>query len=427
VLKGWMQVGAGAGIVRNLLVGAQFAILTVLMIAALVIWQQRAFAAKDGLRVDIDQMLIVEGRFGPAFVQQVRDLSGVKGANAASLEFLDNFGMRGSKRRGKDLTLGVASAERGIFALYGIKPLAGSLHIRPSGEDDATPGVIVTEGAVKRMEIASPQAALGQEVWPVKPFAGMPILAVVPDFNLHSAEAPNDPAVFAGFDPMAAEEPVALPPPDVKPGKPGEKPETDTDAFIMMTTATTFAPNEPGAGPMRNAHIKLSGSQIPETLAAIDAVWQRTGGQGAIKRYFLDVHMQERYVGLLRQAQMFALFAGVAIFLAGLGLIGIAISTADRRTKEIGVRKAAGASSGQIVALLLWQFSRPVLWANLVAWPAGFWLMQRWLSGFSFHITLGPGVFVAASAASLAIAILTVAGQAILVARRKPVLALRYE
>jgi putative ABC transport system permease protein len=174
-------------------------------------------------------------------------------------------------------------------------------------------------------------------------------------------------------------------------------------------------------------HVRLSGRQIPETLAAIDQLWRATGGKGPINRYFLDAHLEERYQDLRRQAQIFAVFAGVAIFLACLGLVGIAVSTAERRTKEIGVRKAAGAGSGQIVALLLWQFSRPVLLANLAAWPVAFWLMQRWLSGFSFHIQLGPGVFLAASIFSLVVAILAVMGQAIMVARQKPVVALRYE
>jgi putative ABC transport system permease protein len=95
--------------------------------------------------------------------------------------------------------------------------------------------------------------------------------------------------------------------------------------------------------------------------------------------------------------------------------------------KEIGVRKAMGAGNAQIVMLLLWQFAQPVLWANVIAWPVAWWLMRRWLSGFAYHIDLHWWVFAAASAGALAIALLTVAGQAFLTARQKPVLALRYE
>jgi putative ABC transport system permease protein len=91
------------------------------------------------------------------------------------------------------------------------------------------------------------------------------------------------------------------------------------------------------------------------------------------------------------------------------------------------VRKAMGADNRQIVALLLWQFAQPVLWANVIAWPVAWWLMRRWLSGFAYHIDLHWWVFAGASLGALLIALLTVAGQAFLTARQKPVLALRYE
>jgi putative ABC transport system permease protein len=130
---------------------------------------------------------------------------------------------------------------------------------------------------------------------------------------------------------------------------------------------------------------------------------------------------------MTRDANFFAGTAAIAILLACVGLFGIAVSTAERRTKEIGIRKAMGAGTGQIVALLLWQFAQPVLWANVIAWPVAWWLMRRWLSGFAYHIDLHWWVFAAASLGALAIALLTVAGQAFLTARQKPVLALRYE
>jgi putative ABC transport system permease protein len=174
-------------------------------------------------------------------------------------------------------------------------------------------------------------------------------------------------------------------------------------------------------------HIKLNGRQIPETLAAINRLWTETNQLGPFNAFFLNDHMQQLYLDMTRQAQMFAMFASVAILLSCLGLIGIAVSTTERRTKEIGIRKAMGAGDAQIVALLLWQFSQPVLWANAIAWPIAWWLMRRWLSGFAYHIDLHWWVFLAASAVALLIALLTVAGQAVMVARQKPVLALRYE
>ncbi len=116
-------------------------------------------------------------------------------------------------------------------------------------------------------------------------------------------------------------------------------------------------------------NIKLKGQQIPETLAAIDQLWNRTNPGTPINRFFMNEHMQQLYLSMLRQAQLFAVFSGIAVFLACLGLLGLSISTAERRTKEIGIRKAMGAGSGDITRLLLWQFVKPVLWANLIAWP----------------------------------------------------------
>src|SRR5262249_51759601 len=151
------------------------------------------------------------------------------------------------------------------------------------------------------------------------------------------------------------------------------------------------------------------------------------GAQDPIDRQFLNDYVQSQEETILRQGQLFGVFAGIAALLGCMGLFGISLFTAARRTKEIGVRKAMGASTASILGLLLWQFSRPVLWANFVAWPVAWWAMQRWLSGFAFHIALPLWIFPAASLGALAIAVLTVTGQALLAARQKPVLALRYE
>ncbi len=121
------------------------------------------------------------------------------------------------------------------------------------------------------------------------------------------------------------------------------------------------------------------------------------------------------------------MLAGVALFVAALGLFGLSAFTVEQRTKEIGVRKALGAARADILRLMLWEFTKPVLWANLIAWPAAYLFARRWLSGFTYHIDVELWVFVAASLLALAIAMLTVIGHALLVARAQPVAALRYE
>jgi putative ABC transport system permease protein len=190
---------------------------------------------------------------------------------------------------------------------------------------------------------------------------------------------------------------------------------------------TAYLPQPRSAGGDSIVSIKLAGETVPETLRAIDALWRKTGNAGPIERAFVSEHIEKLYQNLTRNGQLFAIFSGVAIFLACLGLVGLALSTAERRTKEIGIRKALGASTMQVLRLLLWQMSRPVLLANLIAWPAAWWLMRTWLNGFAYRVELEAWLFPAAGLIALLIALLSVGMLAYLVARRKPVYALRYE
>jgi putative ABC transport system permease protein len=188
--------------------------------------------------------------------------------------------------------------------------------------------------------------------------------------------------------------------------------------------AQQTAGDDPGSPPPEEL---IHSQSLPETLQAIDEVWAQHGDNVPIVRFFADKHFQKLYASMLRQAQGFAVFCAVALLLACLGLVALASSVAERRTREIGVRKAMGASKSDIVRLLLWQFGKPVLWANVIAWPAAGYLMNRWLQRFAYHAPLEPTLFVAAAALTLAMALLTVSVHSILVARAKPVLALRYE
>jgi putative ABC transport system permease protein len=97
------------------------------------------------------------------------------------------------------------------------------------------------------------------------------------------------------------------------------------------------------------------------------------------------------YLDLRRQTTLFTVFAGIAVLIAVLGLVGLAAHAAVSRTREIGIRKTLGGGRWAITRLLLWQFARPVLLANVVAWPAGFWAMSVWLSGFATRVEMGWG------------------------------------
>ena len=133
--------------------------------------------------------------------------------------------------------------------------------------------------------------------------------------------------------------------------------------------------------------------------------------------------------GEQRQAQMFGMFSGFAIFVATLGLFGLASFTTERRTKEIGIRKVMGASVRDIVILLTTDFTKLVLIANVIAWPVAYFFMNDWLDRFAYRAPFGEWVwmFLIAAAAALAVAWLTIALQASRAATARPVLALRYE
>src|SRR5204863_9327770 len=123
------------------------------------------------------------------------------------------------------------------------------------------------------------------------------------------------------------------------------------------------------------------------------------------------------YKADVARAQIFAAFSLLAVIIGCLGLFGLAAFTAERRTKEVGSRKVLGARTRDIVRLLVWQFSRPVIIANVIAWPVAWWLMRDWLNGFDQRIPLTPVPFVIAAAVALGIAIATVVGHAVKVAR----------
>jgi putative ABC transport system permease protein len=174
--------------------------------------------------------------------------------------------------------------------------------------------------------------------------------------------------------------------------------------------------------------VKLAPEHVAETLQGIDRVWRKISGGQPVQRYFADqVLLLRLYVDDVIQGGFIAVCALIAVSIACLGLFALSAYTAERRTKEIGVRKAMGASSSDILRLLLWQFVKPVLLANLIAWPVGYVVMSWWLHGFVYHVNPSLWTFVLAAAAAVLIATVTVATQSLMVARAKPVTALRYE
>jgi len=161
--------------------------------------------------------------------------------------------------------------------------------------------------------------------------------------------------------------------------------------------------------------------------AGVERMWKGITHEVPFDAKFSEDIVRKLYEAEDARAKTFAAFSLLAIVVACLGLYGLAAFTADRRTKEIGIRKVLGARTQDVIRLLAWQFSKPVIIANLIAWPLAWWVMRDWLNGFDTRITLSPLPFLAAGLLALAIAIGTIAGHALKVARANPIHALRYE
>jgi putative ABC transport system permease protein len=142
---------------------------------------------------------------------------------------------------------------------------------------------------------------------------------------------------------------------------------------------------------------------------------------------FLDEDFGRQYEAEQKLGRLFRFFATVAVFIACLGLFGLAAYAAERRTKEIGVRKVLGASARDVVLLLSKEFTALVLLAFVVAAPLAFFAMRRWLESFAYRVDLGVGVFLLAGLIAVVIGFATVSTQALRAASTDPVKALRYE
>jgi putative ABC transport system permease protein len=401
VLKGGVARGSGSGLVRQGLVILQFSILIGLIVMTATIARQTHFALNQGMRVDKDQVLLAfASPCTDNFRDRVRALPGVKAAACSSAFVLGLAqSIDGVMAGNRHANLDSGMVDFGYFDVYGLKPLAGRFFdqnrpvdaFHPS--EAATSSVVLNETAVRKLGFASPAAALGQTLY----WHGVPDVA-------RRAAQPYRPAQVIGV----------------------------VQDFTFSGARTTIAPTYYYVGPKVPLfsialNVKLDGQQVPETLKAIDRIWKGIGDGDPMIRVFVDQFMILRLLDSLIQGAVIAICAALALFIACLGLFALSAYTAEQRTKEIGIRKAMGAGAADILKLLVWQFTKPVLWANLIAWPIAWLVMDHWLKGFAYHVDQSPLVFLASAMAAVLIAWLTVSAQSFMVARSKPVGALRYE
>jgi len=174
-------------------------------------------------------------------------------------------------------------------------------------------------------------------------------------------------------------------------------------------------------------HIRIQPGDFDGTLADIENLYNRFRMRYPFEYFFLDDQFNQMYQSEQKLGQILMYSNILAIFIACLGIFGLATYTAERRTKEIGIRKVLGASVSGIVSLLSWNFAKWVLVANIIAWPVAYYGMTEWLQNFTYRINLEWWTFVFAGLATLLIALMTVIYHSIKAAVANSVKSLRYE
>jgi putative ABC transport system permease protein len=178
---------------------------------------------------------------------------------------------------------------------------------------------------------------------------------------------------------------------------------------------------------IREISVRLSPGDIGSTLNFIQQKWANLFPGEQFEYSFLDSRINQLYESEKKMQNLFVIFSALSILVACLGLLGLVSFTAELKTKEIGIRKVLGASTGHVIVLLSKEFIKWVVLANIVAWPLAWFMMNRWLQNFAYRTSIGWSLFVLAGFAALAIAIFTFIFQTVRTASARPVNSLRYE
>lgn len=401
----------GSGRIRATLVVFQFAVSIGLIICTAVIYGQTVFARHVDPGYKRDHILQVEELGRAQLISQhetiVNQMSRLPGVVAAGLTDLGVNTTNQSNTyiippgSNQQVLIGQYNVGEGYLQAMGLPLKAGRWFDANRPIDDMTTpyppdpnvekaiaqrgvNVVINEYAVKKLGFASAQDAVGKTVRGklLSDNAGIMnvnIIGVVGDTRFRTVRTPIEPLMF-------------------------HKVRTGPGWMI----------------------IRYRGD--PATVKSeVERQWKQITNEVPFNAKFSEDIIGEIYKKEDARAKIFAAFSSLAVIIGCLGLFGLAAFTAERRTKEIGIRKVLGARTRDIVQLLVWQFSRPVIIANVIAWPVAWWLMRDWLNGFDQRIALTPVPFVIAALIALGIAIATVVGHAVKVARANPIHALRYE
>jgi putative ABC transport system permease protein len=390
----------GSGSLRLVLVVMQFAVSIGLGIAALVIFRQIDYAHKIDMGLNRDGVVIIGGESltstaRESFAQALRINPAILGVTSSSIlpfsgsesnSFVERVGEPQSR-----ILVRTMDISPDFPSLYDMRLLAGRLLSDERGEDRLLTGahidmkdgknegrnILINLAAARKFGYSATEA-IGKVI--VLDGSHVTIVGVLGDSKIDGLKMPVQPTVF-GYYP---------------------------DENMVVS-------------------VRIRGDRVSDTLAFINKTWRVMAPGFPIQRYFLSDIFEKQFKADETQGNMFAFFVGIAIFIACLGLFGLAAFTVERRTREIGLRKVFGARTRDIVRLLLWQFSIPVLIANVIAWPVAYYYLHHWLESYAYRITLNPLYFLVAGVTALAIAWMTIIAHAIRVARASPIVALRYE
>ncbi len=390
VLKSGGESGRSKGHFRNILVVGQFASAIFLMIATVLVFRQLNYIQQRDPGFDRDQVVNIKlyGITSRKYSLLKQELSasplvaGVTGAFDQLGSHLTPLGLGFWPGNGpmRTMTCTGLFVDPDYLKLYKIQLLAGRnfTHIKPANGIE----YVVNERLAKELLKDQPGAPLSSLIG--KHFGGDTlgsIVGVVKDFNFNSLHYKIEPL------------------------------------FLLNQTEGGFS----------TMSVKITGRQSSQAIALIESTWKKVLPAYPFSYQFLDDHFRELYRTDAQVSQLVAIMAGLAILISCLGLFGLASFSAEKRTKEIGIRKILGASVQDVVFLLSKHFVGLVLIGNLIAWPLAWLALNRWIQGYAYRVAISWWVFALAGLAALLIALVTVSFHAINAALSNPVKALRAE
>lgn len=388
ILKSGSQAGEyrTSTFIRKGLVVAQFSFSIIFIFCIMVVYNQLSYIRNKNLGYDKDHIVVMPIYFSemqskyPIFKNEIVQNSSVSGATATAYlpskqGYNQNAWWEGLPDDEFSNMMRWIPADRDFIETLGMEIVAGRTFSLPQGglvevEDE----YILNESAVKHLGWRNP---IGKQFKIIKKGT---VVGVVKDFHFRSLHHEIEPLVLYNFHKIYH--------------------------YLL---------------------VKIQPTEISSTLAFLKQKWQSIAPGQPFQYFFLDEDFDRIYKSETRLSNIFGYIAGVTILIACLGLLGLSSFAAERRTKEIGIRKVLGASVLNIILLLSQDFSKWVIVANIIAGPIAYFSMNKWLQNFAYHTSIGTELFILAGIATLMIAIVTVSYQAIKAALTNPVEALRYE